>query len=105
MGFVAVIGRRAGVDQSRALLLAMVLCGVTDQPMLATAFRNVLFRQISPAMRHALGVPSPPGPGDHNGWDNVYRNVRTRLHALLELMDPSRYRRTAASMPLPSTPW
>ena len=40
-------------------------------------------------MQHALGIPKPPGPGDHNGWDNAYRNVRTQFHALLELMDPS----------------
>jgi len=82
-------GGRPQTFPTRALLVAMVLCGVTDQPMLATRFCDVLFRQISPAIRHALGVPKPPGPGDHNGWDNTYRNVRTRFHALLELMDPS----------------
>ena len=41
--------------------MAMVLCAVTNQPMLATRFTDVLFRQISPTMRHALGVPKPPG--------------------------------------------
>jgi hypothetical protein len=82
-------GGRPQTFPTRALLVAMVLCGVTDQPMLATRFRDVLFRQISPTMRHALGVPTPPGPGDHNGWHNAYRNVRTRLHAFLDRMDPS----------------
>ena len=82
-------GGRPQTFPNRALLLGIMLSAVTGQPMLATTFRDVLFRQISPAMRHALGVPKPPRPGDHNGWDNTYRNVRTRLHALLELMDPS----------------
>ena len=82
-------GGRPQTFPNRALLVAIMLSAVTGQPMLATTFRDVLFRQISPAMRHALGVPAPPGPGDHNGWDNTYRNVRTRLHGILELMDPS----------------
>ena len=82
-------GGRPQTFPTRTLLVAMMLCGVTDQPMLATTFRDVLFRQISPAMGHTLGVPKPPGPDDHNGWDNTYRNIRTRLHGLLELMDPS----------------
>jgi hypothetical protein len=82
-------GGRPETFPTRALLVAQVLCGVTDQPMLATRFCDVLFRQISPAMRHALHVPKPPEPGDETGWDNVYRNVRTRFHALLNLMDPS----------------
>ena len=82
-------GGRPETFPIRALLVAMVLCGITDEPMLATRFTDVLFRQLSPAMRHALGVPKPPDPDDHQGNDNVYRNVRTRFHALLELMDPS----------------
>ncbi len=82
-------GGRPETFPVRALLVAMVLCAVTDQPMLATRFKDVLFRQISPTMRHALGVPKPPDPDDHRGWDNCYRNVRTRFHGLLELMDPS----------------
>ena len=40
-------------------------------------------------MRHELGVPTPPGQLDIRGWLAVYRNVRTRLHALLDLIDPS----------------
>jgi len=73
----------------RALLVAMMLCAVTDQPMLAIQFRDVLFRQISPTMRYALRVPKPPDPYDLRGWNNVYRNIRTRIHDLLALMDPS----------------
>jgi len=73
----------------RALLVAIMLCALTDEPMLATRFTDVLFRQISPTMRHALGVPKPPDADDRRGRDNCYRNVRTRFHGLLELMDPS----------------
>ncbi len=82
-------GGRPETFPIRALLVAMVLCGITDEPMLATRFTDVLFRRLSPAMRHALAVPKPPNPDDHQGNDNVYRNVRTRFHALLQLMDPS----------------
>ena len=64
-------------------------CAVTDQPMLATRFKDVLFRQISPTMRHALGVPKPPEAGDLRGWNNLYRTIRTRFHGLIGLMDPS----------------
>jgi len=72
----------------RALLVAMVLCAMTDTALLATCFTDVLFRRISPAMRHHLGVPAPPDPLDPaDRWG--YRNVRTRLHRLLGLVDPS----------------
>ena len=73
----------------RALLVAMVLCATSNEPLLVTSFRDVLFRRISPAMRTVLGVPSPPAPLDARGWDAVYRNLRTRLHGVLDLMDPS----------------
>jgi len=73
----------------RALLVAMLLCAVTDTPMLARRFTGALFIRISPEMRRALGVVSPPDPGDDQGWEAVYRNIRTRLHGLLRLMDPS----------------
>ena len=82
-------GGRPKTFPVRALLVAMLVCAVTDQPMLATRFRDVLFRQISPTMRHALGVPKPLDANDHRGWDRCYHNVRTRFHGLLELMDPS----------------
>ncbi len=67
----------------------MLLCPGTDHPVLATAMTDVLFRRISATMREELGVPSPPGQLDLRAQHAVYRNVRTRLHALLELMDPS----------------
>jgi len=76
-------GGRPETFPVRALPCAMLLCALTNQPMLATRFQDVLFRQISPTMRHALGVPKPPAADDRRGWDNCYRNVRTRLHALL----------------------
>lgn len=82
-------GGRRETFPMQALLVAMVLCAITDQPMLATRFTDVLFRQISPTMRHALGVPKPPRTGDHRGQENCYRNVRTRFHALMSLLDPS----------------
>jgi hypothetical protein len=73
----------------RALLVAMVLCPGTDHPVLATAMAGVLFRRISPTMRHELGVPTPPGRLDLRGQLAAYRNVRTRIHMVLDLMDPS----------------
>ena len=70
-------------------MVAMVLCAMTDQPMLATAFTRVLFRQISPTMRHALGVPKPPDRHDLKAWDAVYQNVLRRFRGLIRVMDPS----------------
>ena len=82
-------GGRPETFSFRALLVAMVLCVTTDQPLLVTQLRNVLFSQISPAMRAVLGVPEPPGRADRRGWAACYRNVRTRMHALLNVVDPS----------------
>ena len=82
-------GGRPETFPLRALLVAMVLCATTNEPLLVTSFRDVLVRRISPAMRMALGVPKPPGSLDVRGWEAVYRNLRTRFHALLDLMDPS----------------
>ena len=82
-------GGRPETFPIRALLVAMVLCPGTDHPVLATCMTDVLFRRISPAMRQELGVPPPPGQLDRRAQLAVYRNVRTRLHALFELMDPS----------------
>jgi hypothetical protein len=73
----------------RALMVAMVLCAMTDQPTLATTFTWALFHQISPTMRHALGVPKPPNRHDQKGWDAVYQNVLRRFRGLIQLMDPS----------------
>ena len=72
-----------------ALLAAMVVAAHTKQAMHASVFRDILFVQISPAMRSILFVPEPPGPLDLRGWRSTYRNVRTRLHELLGVMDPS----------------
>jgi hypothetical protein len=82
-------GGRPETFPTRALLVAMVLCATSNEPLLVTCFRDVLFRRISLAMRTALGVPSPPAPLDARGWEAVYRNLRTRFHSLLDLMDPS----------------
>ena len=82
-------GGRPEAFPMRALIVAMVLCAMTDQPMLATAFTDVLFRQISPTMRHALGVRKPPDRHDQKGWDAVYQNVLRRTRSLFRLMDPS----------------
>ncbi|MGO8873556.1 MAG: hypothetical protein ACLQPH_19555 [Acidimicrobiales bacterium] len=51
--------------------------------------RDVLFRCISSEMRAELGVPDPPSARDTKGWKRTYRNVRTRFHGLLDLMDHS----------------
>jgi hypothetical protein len=67
----------------------MVLCVTTGEPLLVTRMRDVLFLQISSTMRVSLGVPDPPGPLDRRGREACYRNVRTRIHTLLDLVDPS----------------
>jgi hypothetical protein len=82
-------GGRPETFPIRALLVAMLLCAMQGEPLLATCFTDVLFRRISPSMREVLGVPDSPEAHDHHGWRAVYRNVRTRLHGLLRLIDPS----------------
>lgn len=82
-------GGRPETFPLKALLVAMVLCARESLPMLATTFRDVLFNNISAEMRHELGVPEPPDEDDHAAWMAAYRNVRTRLHGMLDLMDPS----------------
>ncbi len=81
-------GRRFGTEP---LLVAMTLCARTGLPMLASAFRDVLFKHISPTMRRELGLPDPPPRRDHQGWKALDRVVRHRLLRVLELMDPSPY--------------
>lgn len=66
-----------------------MLAALSNQATLATVFCDVMFRQISPESRFKLDVPPAPNYEDEMGWDAVYRNVRTRLHGLLDLMDPS----------------
>jgi hypothetical protein len=82
-------GGRRETFPVRALLVAMLLCAMINQPMLATRFTDILFAQISPTMRHALGVPKPPKRSDRKGWDALYRNVRARFHGLIALVNPS----------------
>ena len=53
-------GGRPETFPVRALLVTMVLCALTNQSMLATRFTDVLFSQISPTMRDALGMPNLP---------------------------------------------
>ena len=45
----------------RALVVAMLLCAVTDTPMSGPSLLPGLsFIRVSPEMRRALDVPSPP---------------------------------------------
>ena len=92
-------GGRPETFPIRALLVAMVLCGITDQPMLATRFTDVLFRQISPAMRHALAVPKPPDPDDHKGGQRLPQRPHPLPRAARADGPFAAPRRTAASMP------
>jgi hypothetical protein len=82
-------GGRPEHFSTRALLVAMTLCAITDQPMHASRFCDVMFHQLSPAIRLELGIPDPPDYRDHRGWDNAYRTVRYRLHSICGLIDPS----------------
>jgi hypothetical protein len=74
---------------SKALWVAQALAGIHNLPMLATEFLKILFVRISPAMRELLAVPEPPPPEDWKHWQALYRCIRTRLHAVLEPIDPS----------------
>jgi hypothetical protein len=83
-------GGRPETFPLRALLVAMVLAAILHEDgLLVTAFTEILFFRISPEMRAELGVPDPRDVLDARGRDALYRNVRTRFHGLLELMDPS----------------
>jgi len=74
---------------SEALFVAMTLAALHHRPMLATTFRDILFRHITPTMRARLGVPEPPPVDDRRAWEALHRCVRTRLHGLLDAVDPS----------------
>jgi len=82
-------GGRPETFSMHALLVAMALCVITDQPPQVRRFCDVLFRQLSPTWRTVLDVPDPPAADDARGWRARYRNVRTRFHAMVDLMDPS----------------
>jgi hypothetical protein len=70
----------------RALLVAAVLCALTDQPLHLSRMTDVMFRQLSSAWRATLGIPDPPAEGDVAGWKAAYRTVRYRFHGLLSLV-------------------
>jgi hypothetical protein len=80
----------------KALLVAMLLAAISNQPLLATTFTEIMYFQLSPAMRAELGIPEPTTPWPVGSMGTkakehlaLYRNVRTRLKGLLRLMDPS----------------
>ena len=87
------LARHAGGAPERfpanAVWVAMVLAAVHERPMLATTFRDILFRHISPAMRDRLGVPDPPELEDLNAWEALHRCIRTRFWGLIQAIDPS----------------
>jgi hypothetical protein len=84
------LGGRPQVLPLHAVLVAMTTACYIGEPMLATAFCDILFVRISPGMRKKLNVPDPPGQFDIKGWNACYKNVRTRLHVdLFDLVDPS----------------
>ncbi len=82
-------GGRPQTFSTRALLVALVLCALTDQPLHLNRVCDVMFRQLSPQWCTSLGIPDPPADGDIAGWEAAYRNVRTRFPGVLDLMDPS----------------
>ena len=82
-------GGRPTTFSYRALLVALVLCAITEQPLHLTRVRDIMFRQLSPRWRGLLSIPDPPPEHDQRAWDDLYRNVRTRFHAMVDLMDPS----------------
>jgi hypothetical protein len=82
-------GGRPATFSNEALLVALVACAITDQPLHLMRVRDVMFRQLSPQWRSTLGIPDPPAEHDTLAWDDLYRNVRTRFHGMIDLMDPS----------------
>ena len=81
----------------RALLVAMVVCALSGQPLLVSVLCEVLYLQISPALRLELGVVDTGNRDDPTRWRATYRNVRTRLHGLLRARRSLR----ASEEPLP----
>ena len=82
-------GGRPRTFPLRALLVGLLVVATRDDALHLTTVCHVLFQEISATMRRELGVPDPPPPDDVLGQEAVYRNVRTRFHALIDLMDPS----------------
>jgi hypothetical protein len=82
-------GGRPETFPTRALLVGLMACALSEQPRHLSRVTEILFRQLSPAWRGRLGLPEPPNPDDRQAWKALYRNVRTRFHAMLALVDPS----------------
>lgn len=73
----------------KATIVAWLLAAVTRQAMFLSTVRDIMFCQLSPAMRTELGIPDPPAADDARGWAACYRNVETRWTKLVDLLDPS----------------
>ena len=71
------------------VLVAMVLAARLNQPLQASTLTSILFRQISDSARAGLDVPGAPADTDEVGWHAVYERVRSRLHSILDTVDPS----------------
>ena len=100
-------GGRPMTFPTRALMVALVVCALSDQPLHLTWVCQVMFRQLSPAWRDVLRIPDPPPEYDRRAWDACYRNVRTRFHDMVDLMDPSpepKNRRLDHEAPSPPEP-
>jgi len=82
-------GGRPETFSTRALLVAMAVCAITGQPFHEKRYCDVMFRQLSPTWRAALGIPDPPADDDELAWLALYRRVRYRFLTMLDLMDPS----------------
>ena len=82
-------GGRPETFPTRAVLVGLMASVLTNQPLHLTRVTEILFRQLSPAWRKQLGLPDPPEADDRQAWEALYRNVRTRFHGMLALVDPS----------------
>ena len=82
-------GGRPETFPTRSLLVGLMVCVLTNQPLHLTRVTEILFTQFSPACRKQLRLPAPPAANDRQAWEALYRNVRTRFHGMLALVDPS----------------
>src|SRR5579864_9443320 len=55
-------GGRRETFPVRALLVAMILAAISNQPLLVSTITEIMFLQMSPAMRSELGIPEPTTP-------------------------------------------
>lgn len=88
---VEMLGRHAGGASTRfsdeALLVVMLLAARHQKPMLATIFAEGLFHGLSATVREELDLPE--SATDELGRLAEERNVRTRLHRIIDVMDPT----------------